>query len=420
MNSSNQSNRAAKLRLHDPYEALRFRDFRLFLIGDVTSSIGQQMQSVAIGWELYERTGSAMVLGVVGLVQALPVIVLTLPAGHVADQFDRKRVVMMTQLMLALCSIGLAVLSYSHEAISLVYACLFLIGVARAFNQPARNALLPSLIPIDALNNAVTWKSSSFQIASVGGPAFGGLVIALLHSATLVYVFTAILAFTSFGYLASIATKQPPRSKSAATLKSLAAGISFVWQTKVILAAITLDMFAVLLGGATTLLPIYAKDILHVGPTGLGWLRAAPAIGAFLMAAIVAHLPPMQKAGKIMLWAVAGFGAATIVFGISHSFWLSLLMLMLTGAFDNISVVVRHTLVQLKTPDHMRGRVSAVNSVFIGTSNELGGFESGLVAALFGPVVAVVGGGIGTVAVVFLVAWIWPQIRQLGSLQNSA
>lgn len=416
MGSSNQSNRAAKLQPHDPYAALRFRDYRLFAIGDVSTNLGQQMLSVAIGWELYERTGSAMVLGMVGLVQALPLFVLTLPAGHIADRCDRQRVVLMTQLMLALCAIGLAVLSYTGGAISFVYACLLLIGVARTFNKPAKDSLLPQLVPLKALNNAVTWNSTCFQTASVVGPALGGLVIALFHSATLVYVLTVVLTLTCFGFIAMIAAKQPPHSKSSVSLQNLIAGIGFVWQTKVILAAITLDMFAVLLGGATTLLPVYAKDVLHVGPTGLGYLRAAPAIGAILMAAIIAHLPPMQKAGKTMLWAVIGFGAATIVFGLSRSFWLSLLALFLTGAFDNISVVVRHTLVQLKTPDEMRGRVSAVNSVFIGTSNEFGGFESGLTAALFGPVVSVIGGGIGTIAVVLLVASIWPQIRQLGSL----
>lgn len=418
MKSDHQSNREASVGLHDPYAALRFRDYRLFASGYVSSAIGYQMQSVAIGWELYERTGSAMVLGVVGLVQAVPIIVLTLPAGHVADQCDRKRIVLMTQLMLSLCSIGLAVLSYRQGAISLIYACLFLSGVARAFNKPASDSLLPSLVPITAFNNAVTWNSSAFQIASVVGPALGGLVIALLHSATLVYVLNVVLAFTCFGFIALVAAQQPPRSTKTITLKSLLAGIGFVWQTKVILATITLDLFAVLLGGATTLLPIFAKDILHVGPTGLGWLRAAPAIGAFSMALIIAHLPPMKRAGKTLLWAVIGFGVATFVFGISRSFWLSLLMLMLTGAFDNISVVVRHTLVQVKTPDYMRGRVSAVNSVFISTSNELGGFESGLAAALFGPVVSVVVGGIGTIAVVLAVASIWPQIRQLGSLHD--
>ena len=418
MNRGNLSNGEAKLELHDPYAALRFRDYRLFAIGYVCSAIGYQMQSVAIGWELYERTGSAMVLGVVGLVQALPIIALTLPAGHVADQCDRQRIVLMTQLMLAFCSIGLAVLSYRQGAISLIYACLLFSGVARAFNKPASDSLLPSLVPIKVFNNAVTWNSSAFQVASVVGPALGGLVIGLLHRATLVYVLNVVLALTCFGFIAFIVTKQPPRSTKAVTLKSLMAGVGFVWHTKVILATITLDLFAVLLGGATTLLPIFAKDILHVGPTGLGWLRAAPAVGAFLMAVLIAHLPPMKRAGKNLLWAVAGFGVATLVFGISRSFWLSLLMLLLTGAFDNISVVVRHTLVQVKTPDYMRGRVSAINSVFINTSNELGGFESGFAAALFGPVVSVVVGGIGTIAVVLAVASIWPQIRQLGSLQD--
>lgn len=406
-------------RLHDPYAALRFHNYRLFVIGEVISTIGEQMQSVAIGWELYERTHSAMVLGLVGLIQALPIILLTLPAGHVADQFDRKRVVLMTQLMLAICSTGLAVLSYSQGKISLIFACLLLVGVARAFNKPASDALLPQLLPMKALNNAVTWNSSGFQIASMVGPALGGLVIALLHSATLVYVLNVVFACTCFGFISMISAQQSARTKTA-TLRTLVAGVGFVWQTKVILAAITLDLFAVLLGGATTLLPIFAKDILHVGPTGLGWLRAAPAVGALLMAVISAHLPPMRRAGRTMLWAVAGFGMATVIFGISRSFWLSLLMLMLTGAFDNISVVVRHTLVQLKTPDYMRGRVSAVNSVFIGTSNEIGGFESGLAAALFGPVISVVGGGIGTIAVVLMVALIWPQIRSLGSLQDVA
>ncbi len=419
MGSSDRSNREVKVRRHDPYAALRFRDYRLFASGYVSSTIGQQMQSVAIGWELYERTGSAMVLGMVGLVQVAPIILLTLPAGHVVDRFNRKHVVLMAELMLAVSSLGLAVLSYMQGAISLIFVCLLLSGMARAFDQPGRDALLPSLVPLEAFSNAVTWKSSGFQISSVVGPALGGLVIALLHSATLVYVLNVVLALTSFGFIAAITARQSVRTKSAVTFKSLVAGVDFVWQTKVILATITLDLFAVLLGGATTLLPIFAKDILHVGPTGLGWLRAAPAVGAFLMAVIIAHLPPMQRAGKTLLWAVAGFGMATIVFGMSRSFWLSLLMLLLTGAFDNISVVVRHTLVQLRTPDYMRGRVSAVNSVFIGTSNELGGFESGLAAALFGPVVSVVGGGIGTIAVVLAVALLWPQIRRLNSLQDS-
>lgn len=418
MGNSPQSNRKVNQPLPDPYAALRFRDYRRFAIGYVLSQLGQQMQSVAIGWELYERTSSSLVLGGVGLVQALPLILLAMPAGYVADRFDRKRVVQTNQLVLALGSIGLAVLSYNQGSILLIYACLLLSGAARTFNRPASDSLPPTLVPITAFNNAVTWNSSGLQVASVMGPALGGLVIGLLHSATMVYVLSAVSTIICFGLMTMVAQRQSALSTKTVTLKSLAAGVSFVWQTKVILAAMTLDLLAVLLGGATTLLPIFAKDILHVGPTGLGWLRAAPAIGAFLMAVITAHLPPWSRAGQTLLWTVTGFGVATLVFGISHSFWLSLLMLMLTGAFDNVSFVIRHTLLQVRTPNSMRGRVSAISSLFSGTSNELGGFESGLVAALFGPVVSVVVGGIGTIAVVLAVARLWPQIRQLRELQE--
>lgn len=400
----------------DPYAALRFRDYRLFALGNWASIMGQQMLSVAIGWELYERTHSALALGLVGLVQVLPVIFLALLAGQVADQFDRRMIVLITQGVLALCSIGLAVISYEQGLVLLIYLCLFVIGTARAFNNPARAALLPQLVPKEIFSNAVTWNSSGFQLAAMLGPALAGLLIAVQKSATWVYIFCALSALIFFGCIFLIKGRQAKRSTEPVTLKSLAAGFSFVWQTKIILAALTLDLFAVLLGGATTLLPIYAKDILHVGPDGLGWLRAAPAIGAFIMALTITYLPTMSQAGKTLLWAVGGFGAATIGFGLSQSFWLSLLMLVLIGALDSISVVVRQTLVQLRTPDEMRGRVSAVNGMFISTSNELGGFESGLAASLFGPVLAVVGGGIGTIAVVIAVAIIWPEIRKLKSL----
>jgi MFS family permease len=378
--------------------------------------MGQQMLSVGIGWELYERTHSALALGLVGLVQVLPVIFLALLAGQVADQFDRRRIVLITQGALALCSIGLALISYGQGLVLLIYLCLFVIGTARAFNNPARAALLPQLVPKEIFSNAVTWNSSGFQLAAMLGPALAGLLIAVQKSATWVYIFCALSALIFFGCLFLIKGRQAERSKEPVTFKSLAAGFSFVWQTKIILAAITLDLFAVLLGGATTLLPIFAKDILHVGPDGLGWLRAAPAIGAFIMALTITYLPTMSQAGKTLLWAVGGFGAATIGFGLSQSFWFSLFMLVMIGALDSISVVVRQTLVQLRTPDEMRGRVSAVNGMFISTSNELGGFESGLAASLFGPVLAVVGGGIGTIAVVIAVAIVWPEIRKLKSL----
>lgn len=403
---------------HDPFAALRFRDFRLFTIGRVLLFTGLQMQTVAIGWELYERTGSAMVLGGVGLAQVLPMIALTLIAGDVADRRDRKLTMLLSIILLTLCSLALAVLSYSQGAVLLFYVCLVLIGVAKAFSKPASDALMWQLIPVSVFTNAATWNSSSFQLASVVGPALGGFGIALFGSATGVYVMAAIAALLCFILTAVIKEKKAVLSKEPLSLKVLAAGAKFVWQNQLILAAITLDMFAVLLGGAIALLPIFAKDILHVGPVELGYLQAAPSIGSLIMAVTLAYLPPLRKAGPALLWSVVGFGIATIIFGLSRWFWLSLLMLTLSGALDTISVVIRHTLVQIRTPDELRGRVAAINSVFISASNELGGFESGLTAALFGPVLSVVGGGIGTILVVVATAMIWPGIAKLGSLQE--
>jgi MFS family permease len=376
------------------------------------------MQTVAIGWELYERTGSALVLGVVGLAQVLPMIALTLIAGHVADRNDRKLTMLLSILLLALCSLALAILSWTKGAVIFIYACLVLTGIARAFLKPASDALMWQLIPISAFTNAATWNSSSFQLASVVGPALGGFGIALLGSATGVYVLAAIASFLCLILIAAIAGKKTTRSQEPLSLTVLWAGAKFVWQNQLILAAITLDMFAVLLGGAIALLPIFAKDILHVGPVELGYLQAAPSIGALFMAIVLAYLPPLRNAGPALLWSVVGFGVVTIIFGLSHWFWLSLLMLVLSGALDSISVVIRHTLVQIRTPDHLRGRVAAINSVFISASNELGGFESGLTAALFGPVISVVGGGIGTIVVVVAVAMIWPGIAKLRALQD--
>ncbi|MBW4474625.1 MAG: MFS transporter [Stenomitos rutilans HA7619-LM2] len=403
--------------VHDPFAALRFRDYRLYTLALLLATMGYQMQSVAIGWELYERTNSAFALGLVGLVQVIPILLLSLPAGQLADRFERKHTVMWTLVMLAICSVGLAALSYKQGSIELIYACLGLGGVARAFNQPASEALLPQLVPLSVFSNAATWHSSSFQLATVVGPALGGLIIALQNSATEVYGLDAALSLTSLGLIVPIVRQRSTPLTEPVSLKTLAGGIQFVWQHQVILAAIALDLFAVLLGGAVTLLPIFARDILHVGASGLGWLRAAPSIGAVLMAVTLAYLPPLKQAGKTLLWAVAGFGVVTIIFGLSHWFWLSLLMLALSGAFDNVSVVVRRTLVQVGTPDSLRGRVSAVSAVFIGASNELGGFESGLAAALLSPVGAVVMGGMGTIVVVLTVALLSPKIRQLSSLQ---
>lgn len=406
----------AKGGVHDPFAALRYRDYRLFTAGRVLLFTGSQMQTVALGWELYDRTNSALVLGGVGLAQVLPMIALTFIAGHLADKSDRQRTTLVSIVLLILCSLALAVISYTRGSLVLVYTFLSLTGVARAFLKPASDALMWQLIPVNAFANAATWNSTSFQIATVIGPALGGFAIATFGSATGVYILAAIAALLCFIFTAAIKQRTTILSQEPLSLKALSAGVKFIWQNQLILAAITLDMFAVLLGGAVALLPIFAKDILHVGPVELGYLQAAPSIGALIMALVLAYLPPTKKAGPALLWSVAGFGAVTIIFGLSRWFWLSVLMLALSGALDSISVVIRHTLVQIKTPDRLRGRVAAINNVFISASNELGGFESGLTAALFGPVISVVGGGIGTIVVVIATAIIWPEIRKLGNL----
>jgi len=380
------------------------------------AAIGFQMQSVAIGWELYERTHSAFSLGLVGLAQAVPVVALTLAGGQAADLYDRRRIVIISQVVFALCAAALALLSLLHGPVQLVYAVLATAGAARAFNSPARAALLPLLVEPEIFGNVVTWSSSVFQFCAIVGPALGGLLIEVTHAAWPVYV-CAAAGFLAFAFgLGGVRPRVGERRSTSASLQTLGAGVAFVRREKTILAAITLDLFAVLLGGATALLPVYARDILQVGPTGLGLLKAAPYVGALLMALTLAHRPPFRNAGPALLWSVAGFGVATIVFGLSTLFPLSLAMLALAGACDNISVVIRHILVQMRTPDEVRGRVSAVNSVFIECSNELGSFESGTVAKFFGPVVSVVSGGIGTILVVLAIAAAWPEIRRLRKL----
>jgi MFS family permease len=393
---------------HDPYAALRYRDYRLFVGGWVASVIGAQIQDVAIGWEIFKRLGSdvskgSWALGWVGGVQALPIILLALPAGQLADRVDRRKIILYSALLAALSSFGLALVSFGNGGIGWLYVLLGLGAIAKAIGWPARSALLPQTVPAEVFSNAATWNSSAFQIASVVGPALGGLLVALgAKTGTLrgnsgpgtwlAYCLDACCSLTFCAFLMILRVRSrpqgggiPPPSRFASLLE----GIRYVFNTEMILATITLDLFAVLLGGA------------------------------LIMGVTVAHLPPMKRAGRAMLWAVAGFGAATIVFGLSTSFVLSLFMLAVTGAFDNISVIVRHTLVQVMTPDRMRGRVSAVNNIFVGASNELGGFESGLTSGLWGPVISVVGGGIGTILVVVAAALTWPQIRKLGSLQDA-
>ena len=401
---------------HDPYAVLRIRDFRLLLTGRFITSFGGEMLTFAIAWELWLRTKSAFALGMVGLVQVVPVILLALPAGHFADQHNRRRIILVTQSVFALCSLGLAYLSWTEGPLTLIYACLLVIGIVRAFNDPASSTLIPETVPPELFSNAATWSSSVWQTAAITGPMVAGLWAGFLDNVTGIYVFDALAVFTFVILLSLIHGRHIPLARKSATLDSLKEGLRFMRDTKVILAAITLDMFAVLFGGAVALLPIYATDILHVGAQGLGIMRAASSVGALLMAFALAHLPPFKQAGKTLLWAVTGFGLATIVFGLSKTFWLSVLMLGLLGALDNISVVIRSTLLLTRTPDVMRGRVSSVNSIFIGMSNELGAFESGFLASLVGPVLAVAGGGVGTIIVVLIVARVWPEMRNLRSL----
>jgi len=401
---------------HDPYAALRYRDFRLLEAGRFITTFGSEMLTFAIGWELWIRTNSALALGMVGLVQVVPILILSLPAGHVADQHNRRRIVIITEIGLAFCALGLAALSFLQGPLWLVYLCLLGIGLARAFNDPASSTLLPETIPPELFSRAASWNSSIWQFGSITGPAIGGVIVAIWNRVDVIYVFDAIAALTFAVLVSQIKGRVLPLARKSATLDSLKEGIRFMRETKVILAAITLDMFAVLFGGAVALLPIYATDILHVGAQGLGIMRAAPSIGAIIMAFALAHLPPMKNAGRTLLLAVTGFGIATIAFGLSTTFWLSVSMLVLLGALDNISVVIRATLMLTYAPNEMRGRVSSVNNIFIATSNEMGAFESGLTAALFGPVLSVVGGGIGTILVVLSIARIWPEMGRLKTL----
>jgi len=400
----------------DPYVVLRNRDFLLYLIGRFVAALGQQMLTVAVGWELYERTRSALALGMVGLTQMMPMVLFTLVAGHVADNYNRKRIILLTTFVIACAGLGLTLISGSRAPVFWIYFCLFAAGTARTFLWPASSAFLPHLVPRQFFSKAVTWNSGSFQLSSVAGPAAGGALIALTGQAWPVYALNATTALACLALISFVRRDHVVVLKEKMSLKSLVVGFKFVFASPIILGIITLDLFAVLLGGATALLPVYAKDILQAGPTGLGLLQAALPLGSLLCALILAHRPPLQKAGRTLLRAVAGFGLATIVFGFSRWFWFSFLTLFLCGAMDNVSVVVRHTLVQLLTPDEKRGRVSAVNSLFIGTSNELGGFESGFVAYLASPVFSVVSGGLGTILVVLAVALIWPEIRKFGRL----
>lgn len=403
----------------DPYAAVRSANYRLFASGFLASSTGLQMMSAAVMWEVYIRTKDPFAIGIVGLCRALPVVALALPAGHVVDSVRRERVLMLTQVAMAVAAGMLAWASYEKAPLWVIYALLVVTGCARSFNGPTRSSLLPQLVDPPVFSNAVTWNSGIFQFSAVTGPLLAGALMARWEVAWPVYLLSSglclVLAINAWGLRPR---PQERKAEGPMTLASITAGLSHVFREKTVLATITLDLFAVLLGGATALLPIYASEILHVDAFGYGVLKAAPYVGAFLMAVAMAHLPPLRRAGWALLIAVAIYGLTIIGFGLSTIAWVSAVLLAIGGAADNVSVVIRHVLVQSRTPEHLRGRVSAVNSVFIECSNELGSFESGLVARYFGPVFSCVSGGVGTVLVVAAVGFAWPEIRRLNKLEE--
>ncbi|MCR4413992.1 MAG: MFS transporter [Thermoguttaceae bacterium] len=402
----------------DPYAAWRNPSYRLYAAGWFAMTFGAMMEGVAIRLVVYQWTGDYLALGWIGLVRALPVLLLAIPGGQLADRLDRRRVVVFMLGLSLLVSLGLAAAVRWELPLAWIYVLLGIGAVSQALGGPSRAALLPQIVPQESFPNAVTWNTSVFQIASMTGPAAGGFLIDWAGGAAQCFLLVALCRLVSLASLAGVRYRAAERSGESVSLESLVAGVGFVWRNKVILATITLDLFAVLLAGVTYLLPVFAEDILNVGARGLGLLQSAEAAGAVAMAVLLAHRRPMRRAGRTLLWAVAGFGAATIVFGLSRWFPLSLAMMFVLGALDNISVVVRHTLVQMLTPDAMRGRVSAVNNIFIVASNDLGGVESGIAAHFLGPEGSAVLGGAGAIGVVIGVARVWPQILQIGALAD--
>ena len=373
-----------------------------------------EMQAVAVGWQVYEITHRPLDLGLVGLAQFLPSILLFLVSGHAADRFNRRRLLIVCYCGFAVCFSLLLLITFQRAPnVAPIYAVLVVLGVVRSFNGPASRVMLPQIVPEKDFANAVAWASSIFQAATILGPVLGGLIYAAFHGPRAVYVSSFVLAIIATSLVSRVRTNEAERERPSADLSTVFAGFRYIWREKLILGAISLDLFAVLLGGAVALLPVYAKEILETGPWGLGILRSAPGVGAALMAVAIAHRPLKKHAGATMLWCVAGFGLFTILFGVSRSFALSIIALFLVGATDMVSVIVRATLIQIATPDEMRGRVNAVDMIFIGASNELGQFESGITAQWFGSVPAVILGGVGAVLVTAAWAWMFPELRRV-------
>jgi len=412
-------------------EAFAFRDFRRYQLARVAVVLGAEAQAVAVAWQVYSITHRALDLGYTGLALFLPGLFFLLPAGHVADRFDRRQVILCCYSLQVVCTVALLLLALrGAHRVSLIYAVLFLIGMGRAFSAPASSALLPHLVPEIHFVNAVTWGGAIFQIANVTGPALGGLLftLPLMHSlaafglegAGIVYVFTLTTLIWFLALILSLHVRPGRMEHRAASLKVVLAGFQYVRRSQLLLGSMSLDLFVVLLGGAVALMPIFANEILHTGPRGLGALRAAPAIGALTMSLVMARFPITRRAGARMFVCVAIFGAATVIFGMSKSLWLSLAALAVSGAADMISVIIRGSLLQLATPPEMRGRVSAVNSLFIGASNELGEFESGLTAQWWGAVRATIFGGLASLAVAGIWAALFPGLRRADALTAEA
>jgi MFS family permease len=402
--------------------AFHSRDFRRYQLARVMVIIGAEAQALAVAWQIYLITHKAIDLGYTGLALFLPGLLFMLPSGHVADRFDRRHVILVCYSLQVFCTAALFLFAFHRiQHILPIYAVLFLIGSGRAFSGPASSALIPHLVPGEHFVNAVTWGATIFQMATITGPALGGLLFTLpLHNriagAALVYLFTLATLFWFLALIGSLSVRPGRMEHRAVSMEVILAGLSYVRRTPILLGSISLDLFAVLLGGAVALMPIFAEDILHAGPRGLGMLRAAPAVGALLVSITLTWWPIRRRAGALMFFCVGIFGATTILFGISRSMWISVLVLFFVGASDMVSVVIRSSVLQLATPPEMRGRVSAVNSLFIGASNELGEFESGLTAQWWGAVRAVIYGGIGSLMVTGLWSVLFPELRRADQL----
>jgi MFS family permease len=405
----------------DPYAAIKVRDFRLFILSRLFITLAIQIQGVVVGWQIYEITKDPLSLGLIGLAEAVPAITVSLYAGHLADVVERKKIILACVFVLSLCSLALLYFTTNIGSFVLqsgsfpIYAVIFVSGIARGFLSPANFSLMPQLVDRSLYQNAVTWNSTIWEGASVGGPMVGGLIYGFF-GITAAYATDALLVMAALGcYMAIPNRPLPPVSEEQGIYEKIKAGIKFVFKNQIILSAISLDLFAVLFGGAVALLPIFADEILHVGTVGLGFLRSAPSIGALLMAVYITHHPIQRHIGKILLLCVAGFGFCMIGFALSTSFILSMSLLILSGMFDCVSVIVRGTLIHTLTPENMKGRVAAVNSIFVGSSNEIGMLESGIAARLLGVIPSVIFGGCMTMLVVIVTAW---KAKKLRVLQN--